>query len=397
MFTVNKFVLQNTSHQKFRSFIFFFLICIASICLFGTGIFTENMQSGVEQASVRIGADLIVVPSAYGDTAKEALFHGEACTILFQENPVDSIAKIEGVKQASAQLYLKTLPLSCCASGGVQIIAFDPATDFTIAPWIRENGIKTLGKDEIIAGSSSGLKVNDKIGFFGHNFTVADVLEETGMGYDKSVFVSYEAANQITALPEYKDIFGEKTERASMILVDTENGYDLDTVRNSITNQISSSISVYEADELVQMLTKQLYYFKRFGVIISAFVILLAAVSLFSLVTITFHQRRNHVGSLLSVGVGRKKILEVFLTEYFYLMLAGTAAGILLVSIVVFPLHTVIKNVLEMPYKFIGIDKTLLLILKTILINFGMLLLAASLSFFKILKYEPSILAEVQS
>ena len=99
----------------------------------------------------------------------------------------------------------------------------------------------------------------------------------------------------------------------------------------------------------------------------------------------------------MSVGIGRHKIIRMFLTEYLYLTLAGTAAGILLVCIFVFPLHDVIKNALDMPYKFIGIQKTAHLALKTVLINFGIMLLAASLSFFRILKYEPATLAEEQT
>ena len=86
----------------------------------------------------------------------------------------------------------------------------------------------------------------------------------------------------------------------------------------------------------------------------------------------------------------------MYFTEYLYLMLAGTVAGILLVCIFVFPLYDVIKNALDMPYKFIGINNTLFLVLKTLIINFVIMILALSLSFFRILKYEPAILSEEQ-
>ena len=398
MLSANKYALQSISHQSFQSSVFFILVFVASVCLFGTGLFTENMQSGVEQTGGQIGADIIVVPSDYSDDAKSSLFAGKACTILLSENLTEQIARIAGVNKASAQLYLETLSLDCCSAGGVQVIAYDPATDFTVGKWLKEKNIDALGEDEILAGCSSGLKTNDKIVIYGHSFTVAAVLAETGMGYDESLFVPYGAANKITTSSNYKYIFGEGTDLASMILVDTASDHDTETVRRAVSNNVAGSGAVaYATDELIRGLTEQLQYFKSFGLIVNTFVIILAAVALFALVTITFDQRRNRVGSLLSVGIGRKKIIRVFLTEYFYLTLAGTAAGILLVCIFVFPLHTVIKNALDMPYKFIGIQKTALLALKTVSINFGIMLLATSLSFFRILKYEPATLAEEQT
>ena len=44
----------------------------------------------------------------------------------------------------------------------------------------------------------------------------------------------------------------------------------------------------------------------------------------------------------------------MFLLEYLYLTLLGAAAGIGLAMIVVLPLHDVIKQSIDMPYKFIG-------------------------------------------
>lgn len=398
MFTANKFALQNITHQYFRSIIFFFLVFIASTCIFGTGIFTENMELGVEQAENKIGADIIVVPSDYSDDAKGVLFEGDACTILFKKNPLEQLKMIEGVKHASEQLYLETLHMDCCSSAGVQIIAIDIHSDFAVGEWLKNKGIETLGADEIIAGSSCGLKLNDKIGFYDKIFTVAAVLEETGMGYDESAFVSYEAANQITTDPQYKALFNEQTGLSSMILLDVEDGYQTEEVKQVISGEFYSyGISVYTTSQLAKKLIKQFHYFQYISYIMNVFVILLACVALFSLITITFHQRRNRVGSLLSVGIGKIKIIQIFLLEYIYLMLAGIVSGITLAIVFLLPLHNVIKQALNLPYKFIGINRIAVLSLKTVAINIIILLLAASVSFFKLLKLEPAILAEEQT
>lgn len=340
MLTANKFALQNIAYQKFRSIILFLLILISSVCMFGTGIFTQNMQAGVEQAGHIIVADLIAVPSEYRDNAKEALFEGTACTILFDENHAEEIQNAEGVKRVSEQLYLKTLQMDCCEAAGMQVIAIDIHTDFAVGAWLKDSGIESLGTDEIIVGSSCGLRVNDKIAFFERIFTVVAVLDETGMGYDESVFVSFETADSITADEKYQELFDGKTGLSSMILIDVEDGFKIENVQKMLNNRLSDKgVSVYATNQITQKLLKQLDIFKIFGKISNFFVILMSAVALFSLITIAFYQKRNRIGSLLSVGIPKEKILQVFLLEYLYLMLVGVTAGIVLVLIFVFPLH----------------------------------------------------------
>lgn len=394
---INKVALQNISHQNFRSLIFFFLVFIASACIFGTGIFTENMKSGVSQTGNHIGADIIVVPSNFSDDAKEILFAGNACTILFKDNPADALKKVKGIKQVSEQLYLETLKMECCAAAGVQIIAIDIHSDFAVGEWLKGEGIQSLGDDEIIVGCSCGLQKNDKINFYDRQFTVVAVLDETGMGYDESAFVSYEAVNQITSDSKYESMFRGQTGLSSMILINVGENFSTEDVIQDIFNDCYQyGISAYSTEQLTEKLLKQFHYYKYLGNIMNFFVILLATVSLFSLITITFHQRRNRVGSLLSVGIKKKKILQVFLTEYIYLVLAGVTAGIVLVCIFAFPLHSVIKHILDLPYKFVSIDKMIWLGFKTVVINVVILLLAVSLSFVKIIKSEPAVLAEEQ-
>jgi putative ABC transport system permease protein len=355
------------------------------------------MQYGVEQASIRIGADIIVVPSDYSDDVKEALFEGNACTILFKDNLTDEIKNIEGVSQTSGQLYLKTLSLSCCSASNIQIIALNPDTDFTVSAWMKNGEIENLGENEMIVGSACGLSEGEKITFFDKEFTVADTLEETGMGYDTSIFISYDTANEITSSPDYKDIFDEKTDLVSMILVNVSDDYEIKNVRRNISSKYySNGISVYATNNLVENLSKQLNRFKNFGTVMNVFVILLSAVSIFSLVTLTFYRRRNRVGSLLSVGIGKRKIIRVFLTEYFYLTVSGAIAGILLVCIFVFPLHSVIKQILDIPYSFIGLKNMAFLMFKTLFVNIIIMLIGASFSFCKIISSEPSVLAEEQ-
>ena len=135
MLTPNKIALHNITKHSFRSVIFFLLAVISSACIFGVGFFNKNISSGIGQVKGRIGADLIAVPADYNDDAKDALFAGDACTMFFKSDPEEQISNTDGVAQVSSQLYLETLSFSCCSASGIQIIAFDPDTDFSVSTW----------------------------------------------------------------------------------------------------------------------------------------------------------------------------------------------------------------------------------------------------------------------
>ena len=398
MFTVSKFAWQSMVKHGFQSVIFFLLVLISSACLYGVGFFTENMQSGAEQAGSHIHADMIAVPSEYGDNAKDALFEGNACTILFQENPAELLSQTDGISQVSPQLFLRTLPLPCCSASGVQIIAFDINTDFAVSENLKDKSIKinTLSPDELIAGSACGLTPGAQINFYNRTFTVSAVLDETGMGYDQSIFISFEASDLITADEQYQEYFGGKTGLTSMILIRTDD--NAEQVRKTMSGILNEKgISVYTIDSMSEKLIRQMQDFKIFALIINLFVILLASVSLSALITVSFHQRRNRVGSLLSVGISRKKIIQMFLLEYLYLTAFGTVTGTGSICMVVLSLHDVIKQSLALPYKFIGMEKMGGLFLTVGGINLLMLLLACSLTFAKIIRTEPAILSEEQT
>ena len=360
--------LHNIAKHSFRSVIFFLLAAISSACIFGVGFFNENISSGIGQVKGRIVADMIAVPSDYNEDAREALFAGDACTLSF----------------------------SCCSAAGVQIIAFDPDTDFSVSTWTNGDNVRDLGLNEIIAGASCGREKGGSNTFFDREFTVADVLEETGMGYDQSIFVSFETANQITSSEKYSQIFKQKSDLTSMVLINAESDSDISDISRDI-NASLSDITVYSTDSLVGELKKQAGYFRFAGFVADAFVIILSAVSLFSLITLTFYQRRNRIGSLLSIGISKAKVVKIFFIEYLYLTLAGTFAGIGVTAILLIPMHDLIKRSVDLPYRFIGTDKTVLLCLLVLAVNLIILIAAYSFTFFKIMRTEPAILMEEQT
>ena len=89
--------------------------------------------------------------------------------------------------------------------------------------------------------------------------------------------------------------------------------------------------------------------------------------------------------------------MQIFFLEYLCLTLFGTAVGIGAVSVVVIPLHQIIKQSVNMPYRLTGFGELGLLCLLVLGINLVILLAGCSLTFTKIIRTEPAHLTEEQT
>lgn len=391
--STTRYAFQVISHSRFRSVTVFLLVFITTVCIFGTAMFTDNIRAGADRIYGNTGTDLYIVPQEYLENTKDLLFKGKACMIPFKTDVYDQIAALDGAAAVSRQLYLETLELSCCAAGGLQVVAYDPETDFAVRKWTDR--AQQLGADEILAGSAGAFTVGETVDLFGRTFTVAGILEETGMGYDQSLFLTYEAADDITASKEYSYMFGEKTGLVSMLLIQQEPGSDLGALTKAAKNTLDGTgLSVYAIDELAAGIKGSIRTLTAAVRIMNVFAVVIAAVSLFAMVTLTVHQRRKTAGSLLSVGCTKGQVLRLFAAEYLWLFILGTAAGILLVCVLLLPLHDVIKTALELPYKLISAGGAAAITAKTLLIDLTMLAAALSFTFRQIMKTEPALLAE---
>ena len=66
----------------------------STIALFLSLFCIENMKAGISETNRQLSADILIVPSSYDENAKGVLFEGKSCTILFDENPIDTIREI---------------------------------------------------------------------------------------------------------------------------------------------------------------------------------------------------------------------------------------------------------------------------------------------------------------
>lgn len=189
---------RNISRRPFRSIALILSVTIVSGLLFAGAISIRGILNSIELGTKRLGADLIVVPEGNEDRIKTTLMAGTPSVFYMPIENLDKVKRIKGVKAVSPQLFLEKSHYQCCSPVETFLIAFDPATDFTVLPWLQKPIGKSLGKDEIIIGSSIPVAEGEVMAFYGKSLRVVGFLSETGLEYiDHGVFMTFETAKDM--------------------------------------------------------------------------------------------------------------------------------------------------------------------------------------------------------
>lgn len=396
--SIRHIALKNLRYQRFRTLILFILLTVTTIGSFFSSFLTESMSEGIIRTEQRIGADIIVVPDTYVSSIEDALFLGKPCTVNFEKDWMKKLNSVDGIKKVSSQLYLSSLGSDCC-DATIQLIAFDKNTDFTITPWLSKNAVSKLSNNEIIIGSNIKKHIGDTITFFGRKFTVADVMDESGMGYDSCAFITYESAYEIAKDPLYKNILPFKgDERISMVLLDVKQGYELSEVKKEIIDKYGKEdIAVFTTSELLTNFSNNLKNIKVYGTLFKILFIILAVSSLYAIFTLSIYLRRREFGSMLSIGITKRKIRQMLIWEMFYIALLASVTGIGVVCAITIPFHMQIKNILNIPYLLPEPKVVMTLMIKVLAVNFVVCALASVHSLIKLGKTEAAHLVKEEN
>jgi putative ABC transport system permease protein len=152
--------LENLKAKPVRAACLALVAAVLAFVLFGGSLLALNLRQGLDAVTRRFGADLMVVPQGAGEQAQASLLKGSINHFYFDSRVADAVAGIEGVAGASPQFYLASLATECC-DAPVQLIAYDPATDFVVQPWVAEKHPAAVGESALagLAGGAAGILV----------------------------------------------------------------------------------------------------------------------------------------------------------------------------------------------------------------------------------------------
>lgn len=196
---------KNLKRKPFRTTALIISIALASGLLFAGAISMKSVLTSIRLGAERLGADLMVVPEGYEEKARSTLIAGKPSVFYMSGEVLDKVRKIKGVNQTSPQLFIKSTSYPCCTYVDVLLVAFEPETDFTVKPWLKETIKRELGKDEVIIGASIPVSTGEKMLFYGKELTVVGTLSRTGLEYiDHAVYMTMETARDLIKISKTK-------------------------------------------------------------------------------------------------------------------------------------------------------------------------------------------------
>lgn len=352
--TLKRLPLENLKRKPLRTAALLVAAACLSAIFFGGSLISMNLAQGLNSMRARMGADIMVIPNGTHTKAEALLTNGGSSTFYFTNNIEDLVRRSPGVQKASAQTYISSLSAGCCAEK-LQIIGFDPDSDFVIGPWIYSQHKKTLHKGEMIAGANVLVSYKNTVRLFGHQWPVVAQLAKTGTSIDNSVFVRRESVPQVveystkvhhTAIPK------EYAKKAiSAVLVKVRKGYSAKQVAQNIKKTTGlSSIGIVFPGGITATTQANLGVFTRSITFIIAACWIVGLLVLIVVFATSLNERKKEFASLRILGFTRKMLLCVATRESAILGFVGGVIGVASASLIIFPYSSLISSQLQLPY-----------------------------------------------
>ena len=341
MLSLNKLPLRNLKSHPGRTTAILIFVILMAAATFGGTLIVKGVNSGLETTRSRLGADILVTPA-------DAKNEFDAQTFLIQAEPgyfymdagkLDEILTVEGVDKASPQMFLASATASCC-SAKLQIIAFDPETDFTIQPWIRDTfgGAQKMGLMDIIVGANVTVYDDYILKLYNNDCHVIGQFAPTGSSLDNAVYTNFETIRVLIRssfdnnLNKYQPF--NTADVISTVMVKVKEGYDTNRVAEEIQKKVSD-VSTATATNMVSGIVESLNSITRTVSIFSVIfwsIGLLMTVLLFALL---IHERSREFASLRAVGASKNILSRIVSGEALTVNLIGALIGIILSALLI--------------------------------------------------------------
>jgi putative ABC transport system permease protein len=343
---------QNLRRKPYRAVFIGLCVALATGSLFAMTLILQSVQTSLEIGQARLGADVVVVPAGYEVSAQEAFITGQPSTFYMRRDVEARIALVPGVQKTSTQVYVQTLSNAACCIGEFFLVGFDPQTDFTISPWLATYlAGRSLGPQEAIVGDRILLREGDGATVYGMAFTVAGVLEKTGMGIDRTIYIPLPGIHTmiLNSATQAEKVLTISPEEISAVMVQTEPGAKAADVAEAIEARVDG-VQAFTASQLNQAVNRQLNGI--LGIILSV----TAALWAMSLVTIglvfsvVVNERQRELGLLRAMGARRRFVFRLVICEAGMLTGLSGMVGILIALAMLLSFSRLLQQALHIPY-----------------------------------------------
>lgn len=347
--------IQNLLRRPGRTMALAALTALLAFSVFGGSIIVMSLRQGLNSLESRLGADIIVVPSAAQSKVsfQNMLLQGTTGAFYMDADNLTRVREVEGVEIAAPQVFLASLKADCC-SVKIQVIGFDPETDFFVRPWIGQSYSQELGELDVVVGCKVEANVGENIRIYDERCKVVGKLAPTGTGLDTAVYCGMDTMKTLLKAAETKGVSHKVTsdpddDVISAIYVKVKDGYDISEVNSKIQGHTRKCSAVRTKSMLTGVSDSLAGISKTVTVLIAAIWALALVILLIAFAMIA-GERKREFAVLRLLGSSRAMLISLVLKESALCSLAGGVLGVLLASLIVFPFTTLIETKLGLPY-----------------------------------------------
>lgn len=310
------------SRKLFRNIVLIIAVALLVALLVFALLFRQAVHEDLDQATKRLGADIVIVPPKAKSMAEEFILESKEKIFYMDKKIYDQLKDMEEIAASTYHVYLNTLDAGCCSIIEGQIIAFDQERDFVIKPWMTDAA--PLRPGEVYVGNYvwEFLGLIDTMALFGREIKIVNHLETTGTGLDHGLFMRLEDLDTITdeALGVYQ------RGQISIIFIKIKAGHDIDQVVAKIRD-INPRIGIMTRGNIGADVRTTLADIVRVFTITIAMSSLLAILLAWSTFSALANERRREVGILRALGARKAHIVSLFISEAFFISAMGAALG----------------------------------------------------------------------
>lgn len=392
---VKQLALKNLKRKPARTTALVILSAFLSFSIFGGSLVVLSLQNGLKSYEARLGADIIVVPNqarSHG-TVDAILLQGIPGSFYMDESYFEKIAAREGVEAASPQFFLASASAGCC-SVAVQIIGFDPETDFSIQPWIRESYGGKVNDGDLIVGSSIEIPSNHKLVFYNNSYNVVAQLDETGTGLDTAVYANRNTIREMlesSTKQGFRYYDGDPERAISSVMIKVADGYGIEDVTNDINVHVRK-VEATQAKSMVSSIAGGLTNVSRVITALAVTIWVLALAVLMVAFAMIANERTKEFAVLRVIGASEAMLKRLLRTESVLVSGAGAVCGVALAALAVFPFSGLIKQSLDLPYLLPNAGVIAALFVGSVLLSLLSGVLTAGLSARRLTKIETGLI-----
>ncbi len=375
--TTKRLALENIRRKPFRTAALITLTSLSAAVLFGSLIITSSLKGGIKGFKNRLGADLMIVPKGYEGQMENILLNGEPNYFYMDKSAEEIVRTVQGVKEASGQFYLTSLSESCC-DFPIQIIGFEPDTDFLIQNWARTKVRPQKGSEYIFAGSNISTP-NKEVKFFGQQHKITSRLSKSSTGMDNAIYTDLNTLQNIFEDAKSKGFGfisdGDTNTKISSIFVKLQPDAKPDSTALRIKTALPD-VQVITGSSFISNLAERISAFVIFPQALSLFILLVTIFTLGIVFSLIANERFKEYSILRVLGADSGTLKKLLLFEAGSIGFFGAIIGIFISALIVLPFNLLISEKIGLPFSL----SNPLVITGFALISFAIIVLAALIS-----------------